>query len=994
MDIVGRDAERAFLRERLNTLSDEPRAVVVRGESGVGKSCLVRAFVQEAAGTGAVVISGACLDLDGDWPFQPLKAGVDAWHRWHLPPEDRPRRTDVPDARTVSLMAQVRELLAPTTNLQVALPAVYEALVATAAHRTVVWCLDDLQWVDSATRGLMTAVMAAPPPCSLFIVAAATSADLALADDQAGRTLQRTLIGLEASPRVDALTLEPLSRQDSILLAEGLGWTGDPARTEDLFIRSQGNPFHLTELVRHGSAAAETGTQVEDPTAMPQMLRQRLVARWSTQPPLCVEAVAAVAVSPAPVPHEALLGALDEPEREVTAALRHAVAGGLLRSDDDGYVMAHRLLGEAVASDLLPGQRRSLHRRLAQQYTTLSASGTLPGDHRATRAYHWSRAGQPERALPDLLAAADEADRSQSAAAAWSLWQAVLQTAGTVSPDQIPARLLWAAAAAAHRAGDAVAAVQLTDGLVDPETDGNHAVVRAHYLAAAGRLVSALETLEAVQRTESQAGVRESAVALSAELSVRTGSFRVARDQAAALVRDAQHQVTTTATTDGNILRAGVALGFSEAYLGNTAAGRHWLELSLRRAEASGDVDVAALAYRHLSELLAGPQNDLEEGVRIAQVGAARVTELGGKAAEVAALVATGASGLFRLGRLQEAAEWVTGELGHRHVGHALAELLSARARIVMALGQLDQADRDIDCAAILLADDLSEQQQLPLDTLRAGSALWRGQVDEARQAVRAGLAKVRAGYEDQWRLAPLIWHGLRAEGDAASRNLPVDLPWAQELMKQLEHAEKISAGNVQDTVKGYRLLCAAETGRAQGVSDPDAWARAAEHWQTRTHPYPATYARLHQAHALFAQRSRHHEAATVLRLAHDQAVRMGAGPLAEEMESLARLARVRLSAPAEPEVPSTPDEPGRTSPIEAAGLSRRETEVLALVAQGRTNREIGEALFISERTVGVHVSKVLSKLQVRSRVQASSWYVRVAAATPSPPVASSSLRQ
>ena len=82
---------------------------------------------------------------------------------------------------------------------------------------------------------------------------------------------------------------------------------------------------------------------------------------------------------------------------------------------------------------------------------------------------------------------------------------------------------------------------------------------------------------------------------------------------------------------------------------------------------------------------------------------------------------------------------------------------------------------------------------------------------------------------------------------------------------------------------------------------------------------------------------------------------KLGARPLREAIEALARRARIDLAAS-----PATPA--GAPDPY---GLTRREREVLALVAQGRTNRQIADELFISENTAGVHVSNILGKLGV-----------------------------
>jgi DNA-binding CsgD family transcriptional regulator len=69
---------------------------------------------------------------------------------------------------------------------------------------------------------------------------------------------------------------------------------------------------------------------------------------------------------------------------------------------------------------------------------------------------------------------------------------------------------------------------------------------------------------------------------------------------------------------------------------------------------------------------------------------------------------------------------------------------------------------------------------------------------------------------------------------------------------------------------------------------------------------------------------------------------------------------------------------PPQARPDAAFGLSNREREVLALIVQGRTNREIGERLFISQKTVGVHVGNILAKLGVSGRVEAAMVAVRL----------------
>ncbi|HSO54452.1 MAG TPA: LuxR C-terminal-related transcriptional regulator, partial [Actinomycetes bacterium] len=127
--------------------------------------------------------------------------------------------------------------------------------------------------------------------------------------------------------------------------------------------------------------------------------------------------------------------------------------------------------------------------------------------------------------------------------------------------------------------------------------------------------------------------------------------------------------------------------------------------------------------------------------------------------------------------------------------------------------------------------------------------------------------------------------------------------------------------------------------------------------------------ARWREAGALLATRAPRAEVERALWAAHDVALRLGAAPLRRELELLARRGRVRLEPPAEPAHPAEAEAP---STARSLGLTRREAEVLALVAAGRTNRQVAEALFISVKTASIHVSHILAKLGVAGRVEAA----------------------
>ncbi len=151
---------------------------------------------------------------------------------------------------------------------------------------------------------------------------------------------------------------------------------------------------------------------------------------------------------------------------------------------------------------------------------------------------------------------------------------------------------------------------------------------------------------------------------------------------------------------------------------------------------------------------------------------------------------------------------------------------------------------------------------------------------------------------------------------------------------------------------------------RAAGHDDPARYAAAAEGWAALGRPYRAARALWRQAEALVAAGDRDAACGPVA-AALETSERLGAAWLAGELESLIARGRLRLRGEgADGTAGENGDEP--------FGLTPRERQVLALVAAGATNREIGKQLYMAEKTASVHVSRILAKLDVRSRTEAA----------------------
>lgn len=976
--LVGRAAELRTLRAALRGVErGDTGAVFLVGESGVGKTRLLAAAGEEMRASGTVVLSGACLDIGDASPLHPLRQAL---------------RRFVPEAGRAGAEASaaVRDLLgvldaeaAGQDGAGALLERLSRGLGSLAARRTLVLAVDDLQWADRITRQLLLYLLAGLGGIRLLLLGAARSEALR-GDDP----LRGMLLELRRLPSVRVAELAALDWAETAALTSAVvGRAVDADALDSVWRRSGGIPFVVEELAR---GLRDGRAELSD------TLREIALARVDALPADVRAVVHAVAVGVEPVAHELLARVVSLDEERLLQAARAAVGRRVLEAAEEGYRFRHHLMKEVVEPGLLPGERVRLHRRYAE------ALGQAPAEERAHArlAYHWRCAGEPARALPAAVAAAEEAERLHGFAEAFGHWTVAVDVARRVpaalAREVDLTHLLRSAAEAAHQCGEHERALMLLEEVAAELSAPVPAwlrTVRARYLVAVGRLVEAETEYECTLAAECSPQERAVAAAHSAELLLQLGRYADAGKRA----REALDLATGLTECASEMVLAGAMLGYSQAYLNDPSAGVGAVEQARTTAERSGaPVDVAR-ANLHLAELLSGPLNKLEEGVAVARRGAAHAERMGLSRTFGTRLLAVAANGLFRVGGWAEAARVVDDALRHRPSGADAVELLLARGRIRVGYGDLD-AERDLAAVETLLAAGGGARHVLPLLTLRAGLAMWRGRHDEAREAVRQGLELAASRSDDVWLQAPLVWHGLRAEAEASASGVATDPAAIARLREVVEEMVRSGAAEpVRDAVIGYQELCTAELSRVEGRPDPGAWARAAQVWERRRHPYPAAYARLRQAEALYGIRTRNAEAAKALRSAYRVAKDLGAVPLAQEIEALAARARVTLDKSAAAAAPDEERPTGSTvngvlgtrhlqedrpsggvrRDDELEVLTDRERQVLELVADGRTNQEIADKLFISARTVGVHVSHILEKLHVRSRVDATRVYER-----------------
>jgi DNA-binding NarL/FixJ family response regulator/tetratricopeptide (TPR) repeat protein len=976
---VGRTNELARLRQLLARAADgTPQVVLLGGEAGVGKTRLAEELAATATQQGVRVLRGGCVPLGEEGlPFAPviqaLRGLPDELDAAELEAVVGPARAELgrllPDLPWADEAAADAGATGATGagqgRLFERLLGVVERLAATAP---LLWVLEDLHWADRSTRDLLAYLAAALRSGRVLVVGSFRSDEL----DRL-HPLRGLLGELGRNRRVVRLELPRFSRPE---LAEQLaGLLGDqpPARlVADVYARSQGNPFFAEELL----LAGEGGGPWVLPPSLQQVLLTRVVRlRPRTQRLLRVTAAAGPGATG---PLLAAVAGLDE--AALLAGLREAVDQQLLLPEPggQGYVFRHTLLAEAVYGELLPGERVGLHTALASALEAGLEAGDAAVTQAARLAYHWAAAGDRPRALTASIQAAAAAKGVYAFAEAQLQLERVLALWGQVTDAEARAGMdlpmvLARCGEAAYMAGDPAGAAGLVRqaiALVDAATQPRRAGLLHEQLARCLRVLGDPAALhkqeEAVRLVPPQPSVERAWVLGSLAHYLETvDRFAEARGPAEEAVAIAER---VGARAEEAIARA--TLGDALIQLGEPDAGLAELEAARRLATKTGDVIVVLWAIVSRSDgLLAAGR--LHEAATVALDGIQQARRLGLARHFQPILTGNATQALVALGRWDQAEQVSREGLETSPSGPAYVALPLVRAALELGRGDLDAAQARLQAARRLLSASISEAQKAgPLFGGLAELALWRGHPDQAKQLVAEAVPLVAANPRYA---APIYALGLRVEADRAELararhpgQPPGDDTTAAALLERLDQAAQDPAAAGLPELAAWQATALAEQARQQGPADPAVWAAAAAAWERLRQPHRAAYAGYRQAEAHLATGDRD-TAAQVLRHAAAITGRLGARPLDGEISSLARRARLDLTPPTAAALAV-----GVPTPAAQLGLTRREVEVLALVAAGRSNRQIAQELFISPRTASVHVSNILAKLEVHTRVEAA----------------------
>jgi DNA-binding CsgD family transcriptional regulator len=924
---VGRAAELAALEAALAQAGEgRPAVVLVGGEAGVGKTRLVGELAGRAAERGALVATGTCVELTaGTAPYLAFTdalrdlaraVGPRAWDRLRagVPGELAgvlPGAGDASDAR------------ADATGRARLLGQAHDLLAEAAAAAPLLLALEDVHWADRSTLDLAGFLARSLRDERIALVATFRSDET-----QRRHGLRAWLSELGRVEGVRRIDLEPF---DEAEIAELLG-SSDSALVASIARRSGGNAFLAEELLDAG----ESG--------LPASIRDLLATRIAALPRDAQVVLRAAAAAGARVDDELLAALVSVPD--LPAALRAAVAHHLLAADErDGRLaFRHELVREAAYAELLPGERRRLHAACARALEERPELGESPASTAASVARHWDAASEPARALAASLRAAEAAVSVHAPAEALVLYQRALALWDQV-PDPVLRRLdvLERAAETAVHAGEAEVALALLDealALADPESEPVRTGIlhsqRAWYSWPAGAAGSSTyehhASALALIPAEPPSKARARAVTDVAYTNMLDGHMSAAREQALEAVAVARR--AGAREIEGLALNV---LGAARGMLGEPEDAVACLRDAVAIARETGGAEALGRAFVNLSSTL-DVAGRLEQAVEAALEGAATTRRLGLARHWSAFLAGNAAESLLTLGRLDEAQALIDDALADDVSGMARIHLTTLSAELALERGEHATCEAALDAVDALKLGAHSAELEGTVARIRAELAADVGRYEEARAAVRDGLERLA----DDRVVAGLVAVGVAVEAAVG------DPPAAATIRGLLERLDQLDETSMP-MARAFVLTARAEAKQR----DLDSWRAAAAAWDALPCPCRAGRARLREAEALLAAGAPRADAAIPLRAALATARETGSLRLLRAAEALA--SRTGLA--------------GRESD---AVLTAREREVLLHVAAGRTNRQIAEALYISPRTAGVHVSRILAKLGAATRGEAA----------------------
>jgi DNA-binding NarL/FixJ family response regulator len=955
--LIGREAEQARLRAAAAAaLGGRGSLVLVAGEAGVGKTSLAR---QALAGSALAVHEGFAVQ-GGTAAFGPVVEVL----RSHL----RSRGEAGAGGLAVGPLTAHLALLLPELGTAPAegdratlFEAIRLALAAVAARHPAALLLDDLQWADDATLELLPALARSVGQQPLLVLGSFRSDEL-----PRGHPVRRMRGELRRAGHLEQLTVEPLDADATAALLEGTLGTAAPTLRRAVFDRTDGIPFFVKELA---SALAASGRLESGPAGLelsegedvplPESVRDAVLLRAAGLSSEARDAVTAAAVAGQAFDPElvaAVAGLREWPDELLRRGIVTETAPGRM-------AFRHALVRDAFYGEIPWTRRVTLHRAVARR---LQAERAAP----VVVAEHWALGRRPEQARESLLAAAEAfagvhayRDAARTIRRAMELWpqepdEPELREDRDRDQDRARLDALERLAGCAELAGDLADAITTWREVADGRRrEGDRARLgTAHRRLAAvlelqGRWQEALASRERAATAFTDAGMPADAATerLASAAHLRSAaSFRAA----VSLLETAKRQARDAGRVDlqarilgqeGNcrarmgeghaavqLVRDGLAMALEHQLAGPAA------EIYQRLADAiehTGDYAAAKETYDQAFDFCAA--NALEPSAQLC----------------LACLTAV----------LRQSGDWDRAVALCRQVIASPEANLHARTVATGMLGSILGLRGQARRARPLLLESLTLARRIELAAMEMLATWGLAIVDQAEGATEAA-ARHCWSIVERWQRSEDVHYAIPALRWATSFFAESgDGPGTRACAAALA---RIAADAGQDEAMSALSHALGETALLDGSAEAAAsqFVRALVLLQGVDAPFDRAESDRRAAVALAAT-GRRQEAVEHLVAAHRTARRLGARPLVERISgsltALGERADRRLGRRA-------------AAQLASGSLTRREVEVVRLVAMGQTNREIARELFLSPRTVEMHVGSILLKLGCRSRADAA----------------------
>lgn len=933
--MVGRDDDLAELRRAFRRASDGvPSAVLIEGEAGIGKTRLLRE-IQAEVGASADVHVGRCLDLGAARSaYGPLigilRSVVDS-----LGAEEARTAVGVGSEALRMLVPEIGEgvIARESTSPEALRGAVATLIEAAAARAPQVLVIEDLHWADDSTLVILSFLLRTLQEGRVLLLLTSRSDDV-----RRGDAVSRFIAETTRARVIERLQLRRLDEAATRQLAEQLsGGALSDAALERLMERAEGVPFFIEEV-----ACCAAGP-------LPESLRDMLLVRFDQLDDDARHVVRVASGAEGMLSHTLLTELAGLPDERLDEAIRAAARGGILSIDDDQYTFRHALLREAVHGDLLPGERARLHRSYAE---ALEARATrLDRCDRSSLAHHWSLAQVPDRALAAAVAAMQEAkNRFAFASAArfgelaLELWEQVpdAETAAGMAHVQLM-RQLGSILRNAGEAERALAVAERALAEVDETTDpAEHARLlrdKGLYLANVGLpgvMELFLAALEVVDRAVDDDQLHATL------LNALAGRYMLASMPREAIITATRAlEIAVRADDPREMSVAHNLRGTCRTYLGQLEESFADYREAARLAPRSNGG--AELRYHvNYSDMLALLGRN-REAFDVAEAGVARSRELGVERTSGTLMTQNVVEPLLTLGDIGGATARLSAMPTGRPQVVTDQYVVLTRIRVLAWQGKVDEAERMLEewKPSLQRTGELERQAWYRIIENEIALAVARGQWSQALDVVVAMtedegfvlLHAYRLLLESGWIIAEVRASGLAVDtAVAAVRRYWAELPSSVPTPGWTEMFDAL----LEPSIDALR-------GAIDAADDPDA---------------PAVMRgilRLELARMLVRDGERA-EAQSVLADAAGTASTIGHVPLQQSIAAFGRASGLATDDHA-------------TDELE---LTARERQVLELIAEGLSNKQIGERLFISAKTASVHVSAILRKLGVSTRTEAA----------------------